>query len=140
MGLPVWPIIAAWLVLTAPVLLPFPFPISALALKNPEVPLLDDYGMPPPTAFWSSIPRRLLPTEAVSPVNGPALMARVDALTGITDAQRSHGCPTIPRSPRRPRINLRRLGLPEFSPSSGPHGAKHSCRRRTWVLCHGQHC
>ena len=89
MGLPVWPIIAAWLVLTAPVLLPFPFPISALALKNPEVPLLDDYGMPPPTAFWSSIPRRLLTTEAVSPVNGPALMARVDALTGITDAQRS---------------------------------------------------
>ena len=90
MGLPVWPVIAAWLVLTAPALLPFPFPISALALKNPEVTQLDDYGMPPPAAFWSSIPRRLLTTAAVSPVNGPALMACVDALTGITDAQRAH--------------------------------------------------
>ena len=72
MGLPVWPIIAAWLVLTAPVLLPFPFPISALALKNPEVTQLDDYGMPPPTAFWSSIPAapsppKLSPRSTVLP-------------------------------------------------------------------------
>ena len=87
LGLPIWPVIAAWLVLTAPVLLPFPFPVSALALKNPEVTQLDDYGMPLPAAFWSSIPRRPLTAKAVSPVKGPTLMARVDALTGLTDAQ-----------------------------------------------------
>ena len=120
LGLPIWPVIAAWLVLTAPVLLPFPFPVSALALKNPEVPQLDDYGLPPPAAFWSSIPHRPLTAKAVSPVNGPALLARVDAswVSLMPSAHSPTGCP---------QINLRRFSLPELSPSSYPHGTQHSC-------------
>ena len=91
MGLPPWPVLAAWLRPLAGVLLPAPLPIAPLARKNPEVPLLPDYAATPPMSFWSAVPCKPLPPTSVSPVDGHALLARIESTPGLKASEIARG-------------------------------------------------
>ena len=72
-------------------LLPAPIPIGNLAVKHPEVPLLPDYSVNPPSFFWESFPVRTLPPSSVSLVNAQALLHRLLNAPGLTAAQLACG-------------------------------------------------
>ena len=91
MGLPSWPVIAAWLNPLNGVLLPAPLDVAPLARKNPEIPLLPDYAATPPMSFWSAIPCTPLPSTSVSPVDAHALLARIESTPGLTVSETARG-------------------------------------------------
>ena len=98
-------------------LLPAPIPIGNLAVKHPEVPLLPDYSVNPPSSFWESFPIRPLPPSSVSPVNAQALLHCLLNAPGLTAAQLArgrlsvqeltHGASACQLSPPLPPLNAR---------------------------------
>ena len=52
-------------------------PATGIKLKNPEIPLLDNYSIPPPADFWKHFPHNPAPKGIRTQVNVAALKARI---------------------------------------------------------------
>ena len=118
-------------------LLPAPIPIGNLAVKHPEVPLLPNYSVNPPSSFWESFLVRPLPPSSVSPVNAQTLLHRLLHAPGLSAAQLvrgrlsvqelTHGASACQLSPPLPPLSARN------TPAAVTHGQQVTDNVVGWI-------
>ena len=69
LGLPDTDTVVFWLDEEKRADFPEEFPVKKSELKNPEIPLLNDYSGSANEMFWSKFPKRELPERATTRVN-----------------------------------------------------------------------
>ena len=137
MGLPASNTVVYWLDEGIRIAFPEKLPVKKSELKNPEIPLLNDYSGNANELFWSKFPKRELPDRATTRVNIANLAERVESAKGemsgteykranklLTDL--TNGADSYQKS-KLPPINY------PNSPSAAENGALLTDTIATWV-------